>query len=208
MSQLTKKTKWVLGGLVGFALVATTATTLATWVIGQNNASENQTGNITVTDASNENVALTLNPISQTIVFGPKEGDDTGFVKSDGNGNEQLSFTISGKVTYGESSGFTGLKFAFTVVNKATEVQALVNSHYIVLPTIADIGVSAIGGDGSFNVDASFAWGSAFGGENPSEYFDDLTPGEIDKSVEKAQEVLTKLETIEGATFKVTVSSK
>ncbi|MGM9858947.1 MAG: hypothetical protein ACI311_06865 [Bacilli bacterium] len=208
MSQLTKKTKWVLGGLVGFALVATTATTLATWVIGQNNASGDKTGNITVTDASNENVSLTLNDITDTIVFGPKAGDNTGFVKSDGNGNEQLSFTISGKVTYGSASGFTGLKFDFSVATLESEVLALVGENYIVLPTIEDIGTGDLGEGGTFSVVGSFAWGSAFGGENPSEYFDDSTAGEIDKTVVKAEEVLTKLETIEGAKFKVTVTSK
>ena len=76
MSQLTKKTKWVLGGLVGFALVATTATTLATWVIGENSGSDNKTGNVTVSNKTEDTVALSLNPVAyedgaSSVVFGP-----------------------------------------------------------------------------------------------------------------------------------------
>ena len=139
MSQLTKKTKWVLGGLVGFALVATTATTLATWVIGSNSGSANTTGNVTVSDKTEDSVALSLNAVAYesgatSVVFGPKAGDNQGFVKSNGTAAEEehLTFTISGTVEYGYS--FQGLTFTFEVVNKKTEVNALVAQKYITLP--------------------------------------------------------------------------
>ena len=216
MSQLTKKTKWVLGGLVGFALVATTATTLATWVIGSNSGSANTTGNVTVSDQTDDSVALTLNDVkyelgATSVVFGPKKDDTSGMVKTSGVAadEEHLTFTISGTVTYGYS--FQGLTFTFEVVNKKTEVQALVAKNYITLPN-ASIGQTKeeVGKSGdTFNQVFSFGWGSAFGGENPSLYFDDETHGTVEKTVAKAQSVYTELKNaLDGATFKVTVTSK
>ena len=218
MSQLTKKTKWVLGGLVGFALVATTATTLATWVIGSNSGSADTTGNVTVSDKTDDSVTLTLNAVAYesgatSVVFGPKAGDNKGFVKSNGTAAEEehLKFTISGTVTYGFS--FQGLTFTFEVVNKKAEVEALVDKNYITLPkasverTKEQLGAS----EATFNVEYSFGWGSAFGGENPSLYFDDTTPGDgtVTKDVATAQSVYRELKNaLDGATFKVTVTSK
>ncbi|MGM9809129.1 MAG: hypothetical protein ACI31I_05345 [Bacilli bacterium] len=216
MSQLTKKTKWVLGGLVGFALVATTATTLATWVIGENSGSDNKTGNVTVSDKTEDSVALSLNDVAYesgatSVVFGPKAGDDEGFVKSSGATAEEehLTFTISGTVTYGYS--FQGLTFTFEVVNNKAKVDELVTKNYITLPTAsiektkAEVGVSG----STFSVAYSFGWGSAFGGENPSLYFDDSTSGTVTKDVATAQSVYTELKNaLDGATFKVTVTSK
>ena len=216
MSQLTKKTKWVLGGLVGFALVATTATTLATWVIGSNSGSANTTGNVTVSDKTDDSVTLTLNAVAYesgatSVVFGPKAGDNKGFVKSNGKAAEEehLKFTISGTVTYGYS--FKGLTFTFEVVNNKAKVEELVTKNYITLPN-ASIGQTKeeVGKSGdTFNQVFSFGWGSAFGGENPSLYFDDETHGTVEKTVAKAQSVYTELKNaLDGATFKVTVTSK
>ena len=218
MSQLTKKTKWVLGGLVGFALVATTATTLATWVIGSNSGSDNKTGNVTVSNKTDDSVTLTLNDVKYesgvtSVVFGPKAGDNAGMVKSSGVAadEEHLTFTISGTVTYGFS--FQGLTFTFEVLTKKKEVEALVTKNYITLPTAsiekskAQLGNSD--SEAAFNIEYSFGWGSAFGGENPSLYFDDETSGTVTKDVATAQSVYDELKNaLNGATFKVTVTSK
>ena len=215
MSQLTKKTKWVLGGLVGFALVATTATTLATWVIGENSGSANTTGNVTVSDKTEDSVALSLNAVAYedgapSVVFGPKAGDNSGMVKSDGKPTEEehLTFTISGTVTYGYS--FEGLTFTFEVVNKKAEVAKLVTDNYITLPEASkSIEKKDVASGSTFSVVYSFGWGSAFGNKNPSEYFDDETVGTVDKDVATAQLVYTALKNaLDGATFKVTVTSK
>ena len=218
MSQLTKKTKWVLGGLVGFALVATTATTLATWVIGSNSGSDNKTGNVTVSNKTDDSVTLTLNDVKYesgvtSVVFGPKAGDNAGMVKSSGVAadEEHLTFTISGTVTYGFS--FKGLTFTFEVLTKKKEVEALVTKNYITLPTAsiekskAQLGNSD--SEAAFNIEYSFGWGSAFGGENPSLYFDDETRGTVTKDVATAQSVYKELkDALNGATFQVTVTSK
>ena len=215
MSQLTKKTKWVLGGLVGFALVATTATTLATWVIGENSGSANTTGNVTVSDKTDDSVALTLNDVAYesgvtSVVFGPKAGDNKGFVKSYGTAadEEHLKFTISGTVTYGYS--FQGLTFTFEVVDNKTKVEELVGKNYITLPKASiEKPKSAIASGTPFSVEYSFGWGTAFGGKNPSEYFDDETVGTVAKNVETAKTVYNELKAaLNGATFKVTVTSK
>ena len=215
MSQLTKKTKWVLGGLVGFALVATTATTLATWVIGENSGSDNKTGNVTVSDKTEDSVALTLNDVAyeegvSSVVFGPSKEDSSGFVKSSGvtAEDEHLTFTISGTVTYGYS--FQGLTFTFEVVNKKAEVDKLVEKNYITLPTASkELTKANVASGSTFSVDYSFGWGSAFGGKNPSLYFDDATDGTVTKDVATANSVYTELKNaLDGATFKVTVTSK
>ena len=215
MSQLTKKTKWVLGGLVGFALVATTATTLATWVIGSNSGSANTTGNVTVSDKTDDSVTLTLNAVKyesgvNSVVFGPKAGDNSGIVKSDGEPTEEehLTFTISGTVEYGYS--FQALTFTFEVVNKKEEVAKLIGKNYITLPEASiEKPKSAIASGTPFSVEYSFGWGSAFGGENPSLYFDDETSGTVTKDVATAQSVYDELkDALNGATFKVTVTSK
>ena len=122
---------------------------------------------------------------------------------------EHLTFTISGKVKYGYS--FKALTFAFEVVNKKAEVEALITKNYITLPTASiertkeQLGAS----EATFSVPYSFGWGSAFGGENPSLYFDDETHGTVEKTVAKAQSVYDELKNaLNGATFKVTVTSK
>ena len=215
MSQLTKKTKWVLGGLVGFALVATTATTLATWVIGSNSGSANTTGNVTVSDKTDDSVALSLNDVkyelgATSVVFGPKHGDTSGMVKSKGveADEEHLTFTISGTVEYGYS--FQGLTFTFEVVNNKAKVEELVGKNYITLPEASiEKPKSAIASGTPFSVEYSFGWGTAFGGKNPSEYFDDETVGTVAKNVETAKTVYNELKAaLNGATFKVTVTSK
>ncbi|MDY5852765.1 MAG: hypothetical protein SPK28_00875, partial [Bacilli bacterium] len=88
---------------------------------------------------------------------------------------------------------------------------ALVTKNYITLPTASQEKTKEqVGASGStFSVVYSFGWGSAFGGKNPSIYFDDETVGTVEKNVTTAKSVYDELKTaLNGATFKVTVTSK
>lgn len=232
---ISKKGKWIIGGVCAFAVVATATTGLAAWVIGQNTVAT-EGGNITVVkDVTDESISLAITSEGKDleVEFGPKAGDYTVVNASDrARSEEKLVFTVKGTYTKGAAS--STISYVTAELELSKEAVALVKEGYIVAPgelkgtltdgqpatyTLPDIPVTADAGEnaltGTFNSDSvvdeedaksyAFKWGTKFGGMNPCEYYD----GTTDKDYAAAKTALTALNSLTSpTTFKVTLAVK
>lgn len=213
---ISKKGKWIIGGVCAFAVVATATTGLAAWVIGQN-APVPTDGTVNVEEVNDKSVALTVNKDTSdlSVVFGPK---GSGTIVTGDNGNEEdMSFDIKG--TYALAA-HAPTDFSFKIDVKLTlkeKMQALVKEKYIVAPGTATgtAGEYSLGeltiteSDTSFSGGAySFKWGDAFkpvgaqDGVNPCQFFD----GTEGKGYDEALVALNKLREANKETFTVTLT--
>lgn len=206
---ISKKGKWIIGGVCAFAVVATATTGLAAWVIGQN-TDDNTKGQMNVTTIDDKSVTLTIDKTASDLVvmFGPNgkapEAPGTPVVTaSSGTNEEDLKFTIKGSYTVGNAAGDVKVGAKLTLGEKA---QKLIkdtddnNKNYINAPGTAsettageyDLGeltLKEVDSTKTFEGEYSFTWGSAFGGMNPCEYFD----GTEGKGYAEAKAALAKI---------------
>ena len=208
MPKLTRKTYTrkliVVGGLV-FASVALISTGFAAFIIS-NNARQEINSNVeigTISTASLEfkDVAIKDN---KSFKFDGAEGDNQGRITTSSGSSENLSIEVTGKI---ENAQY--LKNCTVKLNVPQGVVDAAEKGYIVLPSCAttevDVELAAIsaGNVREFTCTIEFAWGEAFGGANPSLFFDSetLTDGEGKAGREYTQEEV--IETI--ADFRVTM---
>lgn len=227
---ISKKGKWIIGGVCAFAVVATATTGLAAWVIGQNSNLPVEGGNITVEQGLN-NTTITLESTSTaadlTVNFAPKAGTYPVVNASTEKGVklEKLDFTIKGKYTKADESGQIAKVGA--VLELSDAAVSLVTGGYIVAPgklvsgttnqyTLAPMTVtpdSETSLTGTFTSVGSenksvyaFSWGVKFGNKNPCDYYDNL--GGRDYSAAKtALETLRDFEVSGETSFKVILST-
>jgi len=225
---ISKKGKWIIGGVCAFAVVATATTGLAAWVIGQNtgttgNGNINIEKNITDTSVS---LKVTSSEDDLTVKFGPKAIPEGGEAYKVVNpsvltvSEEKLDFTISG--TYEKKSASASITAVAAELKLSTEAAKLVTDGYIVTPVIAnsdgkyilaDMTATPDAGEnvltGTFTGTYSFSWGSKFGGMNPCEYFDGTTEGDVKKDYDAAKTALTALSALTSSyTFTVELTIK
>lgn len=123
--------------------------------------------------------------------FEPKKDDETGRVRWDGTNCENLSFTFKGTITNYAYLGSLNVKMTMsekvaTFINaKDSDGKSYVNAPYIdttdsLATTGKDLVLTEIKNDSGqstgkaeFECTITFTWGAAFGGNNPSEYYDD-----------------------------------
>lgn len=178
MAKLTRnsyKRKIILFGVIVFMSIALISTGFAAWVMSQEKkASKN--GNVTVGAVTEGNIEITLDELTvKDFKFEPKEGDDTGRVRSDGTNFESLTVTVSGTI---KNTQF--LKEATIKMNVQDKVNQAVTDGYIVLPECAGKEVVLTLTDGGsetetekkFTYNITIEWGSKFGNVNPGEYYD------------------------------------
>lgn len=178
MAKLTRnsyKRKIILFGVIVFMSIALISTGFAAWVMSQEKkASKN--GNVTVGAVTEGNIEITLDELTvKDFKFEPKEGDDTGRVRSDGTNFESLTVTVSGTI---KNTQF--LKEATIKMNVQDKVNQAVTDGYIVLPECAGKEVVLTLTDGGsetetekkFTYNITIEWGTKFGGKNPGEYYD------------------------------------
>lgn len=217
---ISKKGKWIIGGVCAFAVVATATTGLAAWVIGQNTG-DNTNGQMNVATVNDKSVTLTIDETAGTgsdlvVMFGPNgvaPETGTAVVTASGESEEDLSFTIKGSYTLAENAPAeltVGIAAKLTLLEKA---QKLITDKYIVAPgsavtgtageyTLADLIVDTSAK--TFTGTYSFSWGIAFGGKNPCEFFD----GTSGKGYTEASAALTALRAVDAEQFTVTLSVK
>lgn len=224
---ISKKGKWIVGGICAFAIVATASTGLASWVIGQNKKVETN-GQLTAASVNDVNIVISdLDFGSTKIVFGPKSDDLSGMVRYDGTSGvtESLTATLTGKITYGSNADFDTLKFTFaldtsegkTSTEVASAYTTAISSNYIVAPGTDGDGVITASFDrnskpsgSTFTQDITFAWGAAFNNKNPGIYFDEtseISGDNLARTYENASTALNALYKINDAYFKVTVEA-
>lgn len=128
---VNKKGKWVVGGVIAFALIATASTGLAAWVIGMQTG-DNTNGTITVDEKIvDQSIDVTLGECETKIHFGP---DSVGnpLVNADSQDTADLvdlQFTIAGTVTWGTDVTVSGINVDIVYP------EDVLNSEYITIPT-------------------------------------------------------------------------
>lgn len=175
MAKLTRnsyKRKIILFGVIVFMSIALISTGFAAWVMSQEKK-QSTSGNVTVGAVTEGNIEVTLDELTvKDFKFEPKEGDDTGRVRSDGTNFESLTVTVTGTI---KNTQF--LKEATIKMNVKEAVKQAETAGYIILPECANSEVvltltESGTNEKKFSYNITFKWGSKFGGENPGEYYD------------------------------------
>ena len=185
MPKLTRKTYTrkliVVGGLV-FASVALISTGFAAFIIS-NNAKKDvnsnvQIGTIATASLEFEDVAITDN---KSFKFDGAAGDNEGRVTTSSGEAENLSITITGKIKNAQY-----LNRCTAQLTVPAGLQEAVTKKYIVLPECAlneeevEFGTPSANNVVDFSYTVTFAWGAAFGGINPSLFFDSYEATDAD----------------------------
>lgn len=175
MAKLTRnsyKRKIILFGVIVFMSIALISTGFAAWVMSQEKK-QSTSGNVTVGAVTEGNIEVIIDPLTvKDFKFEPKEGDDTGRVRSDGTNFESLTVTVTGTI---KNTQF--LKEATIKMNVKEAVKQAETAGYIILPECANSEVvltltESGTNEKKFSYNITFKWGSKFGGENPGEYYD------------------------------------
>ena len=233
MSKITRrsyKRKKIIMGIALFGAIGLVSTGFAAWVLSAS-ASNQQQPNIKVGAVSDKSMSfedvkiygIDTNPTHTSTLgteietsnysFNPKYDDATGRVRFGGNegadDGERLALTIKGSVKQAQNLG--SLKISFDEI--PTELQQAVTDGYINLPACAneaqDVTYTLTGEAekvASFSYSVAFTWGSAFGGENPGEYYDQTSGLGHDATPAQIIETLTAMHTLlDNVQFKVTI---
>lgn len=175
MAKLTRnsyKRKIILFGVIVFMSIALISTGFAAWVMSQEKK-QSTSGNVSVGAVTEGNIEVILDELTvKDFKFEPKEGDDTGRVRSDGTNFESLTVTVTGTI---KNTQF--LKEATIKMNVKDAVKQAETAGYIILPECANSEVvltptESGTNEKKFSYNITFKWGSKFGGENPGEYYD------------------------------------
>lgn len=175
MAKLTRnsyKRKIILFGVIVFMSIALISTGFAAWVMSQEKK-QSTSGNVSVGAVTEGNIEVILDELTvKDFKFEPKEGDDTGRVRSDGTNFESLTVTVTGTI---KNTQF--LKKATIKMNVKDAVKQAETAGYIILPECANSEVvltltESGTNEKKFSYNITFKWGSKFGGENPGEYYD------------------------------------
>lgn len=175
MAKLTRnsyKRKIILFGVIVFMSIALISTGFAAWVMSQEKK-QSKSGNVSVGVVTEGNIEVILGELTvKDFKFEPKEGDDTGRVRSDKTNFESLTVTVTGTI---KNKQF--LKEATIKMNVKDAVKQAETAGYIILPECANSEVvltltESGTNEKKFSYNITFKWGSKFGGENPGEYYD------------------------------------
>ena len=206
MAKITRKSyrrKRVVLGAVLLGGVALVSTGFAAWVLSAN-ANETISSNVKVGVISDNEMTISLDHESfdQTISFNAPSTDTTGRIRygSDEIGAENLTITVSGEIT-----NATYLNRLTIKMDKITSITAAIEANYIALVNADDwygneftIPTTGEGSTKSFSYELGFKWGTAFGGVNPSRYYDDDENGELITDAEMKSQLVAFKKTICG----------
>lgn len=215
---MNKKTKILTFGLSALALVSVTTVGFSSWLIYSGDATGTENISVVVADNNAKGVEMEVGAITPT----------TGFrLDADPTDNEgAIRFSSSSADDSGE---LLTVKYQYTVTLTSAEVSSLnitgkyewgagmktfASNNYIVLPvndgattTLVSSGTPSSGTTlvasttYTFETSVTLAWGSAFGGMNPSRY---------DSNSEQVAAAKTALEAMKSATnltLKVTLTA-
>ena len=199
MRKLTRRSynrKLLVFGISIFMAVAMISTGFATWVMSSLADKEAGAPVVvgTVTDASMSIVVDQLNDEDQwtgaTLSFDAPADDASGRVyAAAGSAGETLELPISGYVTNSEAMGSLTVQ-----ITLPESLQAAISANYIAIEdadhyadgvltitfNASDLEAhSTIAGAKVFSYTLTFEWGTAFGGMNPSLYFDVDNAGKL-----------------------------
>ncbi len=207
MAKITRKSyrrKRVVLGAVLLGGVALVSTGFAAWVLSAN-ANETISSNVKVGVISDNEMKIKLDGASmnQTISFNAPSTDTTGRIRygSDEIGAENLTITVSGTIT-----NATYLNRLTIKMDKITSITAAIDANYIALVNNDgwygnEINILTTDGADStktFSYTLGFKWGTAFGGVNPSRYYDEDENGKLVTDAEMKSQLVAFKKTICG----------
>lgn len=207
MAKITRKSyrrKRVVLGAVLLGGVALVSTGFAAWVLSAN-ANETISSNVKVGVISDTDMKIELNGASmhQTISFNAPSGDNTGRIRygNDEIGAENLTITVAGAIT-----NATYLNRLTIKMDKITSITAAIDANYIALVNEEgwygnELEISTTDGADStktFSYTLGFKWGTAFGGVNPSRYYDEDENGKLVTDAEMKSQLVAFKKTICG----------
>ena len=183
MAKITRKSyrrKRVVLGAVLLGGVALVSTGFAAWVLSAN-ASQTLPSNVKVGVISDNEMTIELNDSSmgQTISFNAPSTDTTGRIRygSDEIGAENLTITVSGTIRNATYLNHLSIK-----MDTIASITNAINANYIALVNKDgwygnELTINTTDGveeaTKTFSYTLGFKWGTAFGGVNPSIYYDD-----------------------------------
>lgn len=210
---VNKKGKWVVGGVIAFALIATASTGLAAWVIGMQTG-DNETGNITVdTQVVDQSIDVTLGECELNIHFGP-DSINNPLVNADSQETADLvdlDFTIAGTATWGTNVNVRGINV------DVIYPQEVLSSAYIAIPKDATDATVDDDNDTDTVEVASKRYYIAVTGENRTAHFSQtysftwtINPCEVytqSTQVQDAKDAIAELAKYNNKEYKVFVSA-
>lgn len=178
----SKLSKIILGASISFGVVSVVTVASAAFVVTGGDTAGTVTPSISVGDVTDNrlNLKVDLNEGNSTISLDAKQNDTTGIWQWDGTNYEDLTVGLDITVT-GDPDLWTGVT--------VTASGALIDNHYLALD-MADNGVIDAGDHGQSGAGATvkltnqtvtLKWGTAFNGQNPTEYFDTTLTDSIDQ---------------------------
>lgn len=230
MSKSYKKAVTI--GVAAFSAVALLTTGAAAFVL-TNEATKDTTGNINVGTVVDKGLEISLTAEAANFMLDADTSDESGRVQysSEAGKDPNMRVDITGSITKGADINWSdvALTFTFTVGNDtagnfAKYVKTTTNaseSEYLTL-TYTDnkkegepaATACAVGGegttltvgqtDGKFDLDIDLNWGSFFGGQNPSLYYDAAGSS---TELSTVNSVLNNLYLLNDLTFTVTLEA-
>lgn len=175
----SKLSKIILGASISFGVVSVVTVASAAFVVTGGDTTGTVTPSISVGDVEDKQLQLEvkLNKGDSTIKLDAKRDDTTGIWQWDGTNYEDLTVGLDITVT-GDPDLWTGVT--------VTASGALIDGHYLALDnTVIPAGEHGQSGAGATveltNQTVTLKWGTAFGGKNPTEYFDTTLTDSIDQ---------------------------
>lgn len=217
MTRKSYKRRKIILGVSLFSSVALVSTGFAAWVLASQAEAE-KTGNITVGTVSDSSIKISnvqFKDGNDSFVFEPKEDDEAGRVRNDGENFENLSVTVTGEI-----SPNTYVTSATIEMEVPEGITAAVGKNYLVLPDCATSAQTLTLNPkespnetvSTFEYTITFKWGEAFNGKNPGEYYDNDEAGKLVED-ETMKSTLEDLRTCiynsqeEDPTFTVTIKA-
>lgn len=222
MRKKVRNNKTILASILALGCLTAASVGFSSWVIAAQNTSADSNVNVTVADV--EDYRFNVKASSDSLIkLGPStEGKYISY--SEGKSEEaldfnfKLTFTTNGSEAGSEEFDFTSLgnqifniKFSFTDKLNINDAE----KEYIKFPlektTIGTIsksgfspssGVTATQNNNEITYNGALAWGSCFGGKNPSE-LDDST--KVDSYIEGLKHLKDCLNNQSNKNFKITV---
>lgn len=223
------KVKILTGSLFGLAAVSLVGVAFSSWVIQSTNEVAFDGFNVSVSEVSDKRLVISaITSDDQDIVFDAKENDTTTPIVWDGTNKEDLTFNFSFTISDVLDGQGKFKKDVGVNIRWDNAYSTLIGKNYITAPkrngaALTDSDTSlfkyktgnllqgesnglTFKASGDSNTDLtvtatySFAWGDAFGGNNPSEYA-------TDENLSTVLEALEELKALNGKKFTITLTS-
>ena len=175
----SKLSKIILGASISFGVVSVVTVASAAFVVTGGDTTGTVTPSISVGEVEDKQLELEvqLNEGNSSISLDAKQNDTSGIWQWNGTDYEDLTVGLDITVT-GDPKLWTGVT--------VTASGALIDGYYLALDeTTIPAGEHGQSGAGATvkltNQTVTLKWGTAFGGKNPTEYFDTTLTDSIDQ---------------------------